>query len=40
MEALKEGAFDICLRFLDDDNEKIRRNASSLIKVFGGAGCV
>lgn len=40
MEALKEGVFELCLRFLEDDNEKVRRNASSLIKVFGGAGCV
>ncbi|KAM0021661.1 putative transcription factor C2H2 family [Helianthus debilis subsp. tardiflorus] len=39
MEALKEGVFEMCLRFLEDDNEKVRRNASSLIKVFGGAGC-
>ncbi|KVH89599.1 U-box domain-containing protein 8 [Cynara cardunculus var. scolymus] len=40
MEALKEGVFELCLRFLEDDNEKVRRNASSLIKVFGGAGCI
>lgn len=40
MEALEEGVFELCLRFLEDDNEKVRRNASSLIKVFGGAGCV
>ncbi|KAL8192528.1 hypothetical protein R6Q57_027713 [Mikania cordata] len=37
IEALKEGAFELCLRFMEDDNEKVRRNASSLIKVFGGA---
>ncbi|KAI3680605.1 hypothetical protein L6452_35378 [Arctium lappa] len=40
MEALKEGVFELCLRFLEDDSEKVRRNASSLIKVFGGAGCI
>lgn len=40
MESLKEGVFELCLRFLEDDNEKVRRNASSLIKVFGGAGCI
>nr|XP_043621478.1 U-box domain-containing protein 8 [Erigeron canadensis] len=40
VEALREGVFELCLRFLEDDNEKVRRNASSLIKVFGGAGCV
>ncbi|XP_071698361.1 U-box domain-containing protein 8 [Rutidosis leptorrhynchoides] len=40
MEALEEGVFELCLRFLEDDNEKVRRNASNLIKVFGGAGCV
>ncbi|XP_076959412.1 U-box domain-containing protein 8-like [Bidens hawaiensis] len=39
VEALKEGVFELCLRFIEDDNEKVRRNASSLIKVFGGAGC-
>lgn len=40
VEALKEGVFELCLRLLEDDNEKVRRNASSLIKVFGGAGSV
>ncbi|KAK1420054.1 hypothetical protein QVD17_21359 [Tagetes erecta] len=40
MEVLKEGGFELCLRFLEDDNEKVRRNAASLIKVFGGAGCI
>ncbi|KAI3716913.1 hypothetical protein L1987_68140 [Smallanthus sonchifolius] len=39
IEALKGGVFELCLRFLEDDNEKVRRNASSLIKVFGGARC-
>ncbi|KAK9056358.1 hypothetical protein SSX86_027448 [Deinandra increscens subsp. villosa] len=37
VEALKEGVYELCLGFLEDDNEKVRRNASSLIKVFGGA---
>lgn len=32
-EVLKEGVFEFCVGLLDDDNEKIRRNASSLIQV-------
>lgn len=35
-EARKEGVLEICLGLLDDDNEKIRRNASNLIQVLGG----
>ncbi|EXC29545.1 U-box domain-containing protein 8 [Morus notabilis] len=34
-EARKEGVLDICMGLLDDDNEKIRRNASNLIQVLG-----
>lgn len=33
LEALEEGVFEFCLGLLEDDNEKIRRNASSLIQV-------
>ncbi|KAA8519929.1 hypothetical protein F0562_014161 [Nyssa sinensis] len=33
LEVLKEGVFEIGLGLLEDDNEKIRRNASSLIQV-------
>uniref|UniRef100_A0A5B6ZRV8 RING-type E3 ubiquitin transferase n=1 Tax=Davidia involucrata TaxID=16924 RepID=A0A5B6ZRV8_DAVIN len=36
LEVLKEGVFEICLGLLEDDNEKIRRNASSLIQVLRG----
>ncbi|CAI9087683.1 OLC1v1021825C1 [Oldenlandia corymbosa var. corymbosa] len=35
-EALKAGVFEICLGFLEDDNEKVRRNATSLIQVLQG----
>ncbi|KAL6992679.1 U-box domain-containing protein 8 [Sarracenia purpurea var. burkii] len=33
LEVLKEGVFEFCVGLLEDDNEKIRRNASSLIQV-------
>lgn len=36
LEAMNEGVFEFCLGLLEDDNEKIRRNASNLIKAFGG----
>ncbi|XP_028792284.1 U-box domain-containing protein 8-like [Neltuma alba] len=36
LEATKEGILDTCLGLLEDDNEKIRRNSSSLIKVLRG----
>ncbi|KAI4296548.1 hypothetical protein L6164_036497 [Bauhinia variegata] len=36
LEAIKEGVLGICMGFLEDDNEKIRRNSSSLIQVLGG----
>ncbi|KAK4254009.1 hypothetical protein QN277_009445 [Acacia crassicarpa] len=36
LEVTKEGVLDICLGLLEDDNEKIRRNSSSLIKVLHG----
>lgn len=36
IEARKEGVLEICMDLLDDDNEKVRRNASNLIQVLGG----
>ncbi|KAI4299252.1 hypothetical protein L6164_032729 [Bauhinia variegata] len=36
LEAFKEGVWGICMGLLEDDNEKIRRNSSSLIQVFSG----
>ncbi|XP_054778630.1 U-box domain-containing protein 8-like [Prosopis cineraria] len=36
LEATKGGILEICLGLLEDDNEKIRRNSSSLIKVLRG----
>lgn len=35
-EAIKEGVFEFCLCLLEDDNEKVRRSASSLIQVLRG----
>lgn len=35
-EARREGVLEICIGLLDDDNEKIRRNASNLIQVLSG----
>lgn len=35
-EARKEGILEICMGLLDDDYEKIRRNASNLIQVVSG----
>ncbi|CAK9188017.1 unnamed protein product, partial [Ilex paraguariensis] len=32
LEALKDGVFEICVEKLEDDNEKVRRNAKSLIQ--------
>ncbi|KAF4397994.1 hypothetical protein G4B88_019715 [Cannabis sativa] len=32
LEAIKQGVLEICIGLLDDDNEKIRRNASNLIQ--------
>ncbi|CAK9186702.1 unnamed protein product [Ilex paraguariensis] len=36
LEALKDGVFEICVEKLEDDNEKVRRNAKSLIQVLRG----
>ncbi|XP_057488412.1 U-box domain-containing protein 8-like [Actinidia eriantha] len=33
LEVLREGVFDFCVGLLEDDNEKVRRNASGLIQV-------
>ncbi|GAA0159715.1 ubiquitin-protein ligase [Lithospermum erythrorhizon] len=35
-EATKDGVFEICVRLLEDDNEKVRRNAKCLIQVLQG----
>ena len=34
--AVREGVFEICVGLLEDDNEKVRRHANSLIKVLQG----
>ncbi|KAK9267483.1 hypothetical protein L1049_009909 [Liquidambar formosana] len=36
LEARKEGVLEICMGLVEDENEKIRRNASSLIEVLRG----
>ncbi|PSS24731.1 U-box domain-containing protein [Actinidia chinensis var. chinensis] len=36
LEVLEIGVFELCVKLLEDDNEKVRRNASSLIQVFRG----
>ncbi|XP_027160088.1 U-box domain-containing protein 8 [Coffea eugenioides] len=36
LEVLREGIFEICLGLLEDDNEKVRRNAKNLIQVLQG----
>lgn len=36
LEAIKGGVFEICLGLFEDDNEKVRRNAKSLIQVLQG----
>ncbi|XP_059623716.1 U-box domain-containing protein 8 [Cornus florida] len=36
LEALQEGIFEICLGLLEDDNEKIRKNAAILFQVIRG----
>ncbi|KAL5549979.1 hypothetical protein UlMin_000155 [Ulmus minor] len=35
-EARREGVLEICMGFLDDENEKIRRSTSNLIEVLIG----
>ncbi|OIT30811.1 PREDICTED: U-box domain-containing protein 8 [Nicotiana attenuata] len=34
--AVREGMFEICVGLLEDDNEKVRRHANSLVKVLQG----
>ncbi|KAL0300790.1 UNVERIFIED_CONTAM: U-box domain-containing protein 8 [Sesamum radiatum] len=36
LEALREGLFEICVALLEDDNEKVRRNAKTFIQVLQG----
>ncbi|KAL1336084.1 hypothetical protein HN51_030484 [Arachis hypogaea] len=36
MEAIREGLLETCLGFLEDDNEKVRRNASALLQNLRG----
>lgn len=36
--ALQEGVWEICAGLLEDDNEKVRRNSSNLIRVLRGGG--
>ncbi|KAF9672228.1 hypothetical protein SADUNF_Sadunf11G0018800 [Salix dunnii] len=38
VEAEKEGVLEICVGFLDEENEKIRRHASSLVQTLSGRG--
>ncbi|XP_051128453.1 U-box domain-containing protein 8-like [Andrographis paniculata] len=33
LEALRQGMFEVCIGLLNDDNQKVRRNAKSLIHV-------
>ncbi|GAB4846074.1 hypothetical protein Ancab_025072 [Ancistrocladus abbreviatus] len=36
LEAKNEGVFDICIGLLEDNDEKIKRSAASLIQVLKG----
>ncbi|MED6134164.1 hypothetical protein PIB30_034692 [Stylosanthes scabra] len=36
MDAIREGLLETCLAFLEDDNEKVRRNASALLQNLRG----
>ncbi|XP_047308314.1 U-box domain-containing protein 8-like [Impatiens glandulifera] len=36
LEAMRQMVFKHCLALLEDDDEKIRRNASSLVQILGG----
>ncbi|XP_057764696.1 U-box domain-containing protein 8-like [Salvia miltiorrhiza] len=36
LEALREGLFETCVGLLEDDNEKVRRNAKMLIQILQG----
>lgn len=35
-DAIRKGVFETCFHLLDDENEKVRRNASNLIQVLQG----
>nr|GMD93027.1 U-box domain-containing protein 8 [Ipomoea batatas] len=36
LEAIRKGVFEICVQLLEDENEKVRRNANTLIQVLQG----
>lgn len=36
LETMKQGVLEICMGLVEDDNEKVRRNASSLIQTLQG----
>ncbi|XP_019175075.1 PREDICTED: U-box domain-containing protein 8 [Ipomoea nil] len=36
IEAIRKGVFEICVQLLEDENEKVRRNANTLIQVLQG----
>lgn len=36
VEVRRQGVLEMCIRLLEDDNEKIRRNATSLAQLLGG----
>ncbi|XP_047310323.1 U-box domain-containing protein 8-like [Impatiens glandulifera] len=36
LEVVREGVFEIIVGFLEDDNDKVRRNAASLIQILRG----
>ncbi|EEF43980.1 E3 ubiquitin ligase PUB14, putative [Ricinus communis] len=40
LEAIKEGVLEICVRLVEDENEKIMRNASSLVQTLSGCRLV
>ncbi|OAY26020.1 U-box domain-containing protein 8 [Manihot esculenta] len=39
-EAKREGVLEICLGLMEDDNEKVRRNASNLVQTLSGCRLV
>ncbi|XP_031123705.1 U-box domain-containing protein 8 [Ipomoea triloba] len=36
IEAIRKGVFEICVQLLEDENEKVRRNANTLIQILQG----
>lgn len=36
LEAVREGLFETCVGLLEDDNEKVRRSANTLVQVLQG----